>query len=49
MRLFDTHCHIASESFDEDRDAVIARFLAAGVARATVVADPCEEIPNQEP
>ena len=48
MRLFDTHCHIAAEQFDEDRDQVIARFLEAGVARATVVADPCEEIPNEE-
>lgn len=44
MRLFDTHCHIADPRFDADRQAVIDRFLAAGVARALVVADPREEI-----
>ena len=48
MRLFDTHCHIADEKFDEDRAEMIARFLDAGVARALVVADPREEAPNQE-
>ncbi len=44
MRLFDTHCHIADPRFDGDRDAVIRRFLDAGVQRALVVADPREEI-----
>ena len=44
MRLFDTHCHIADPRFDADREAVIARFLEAGVARALVVADPREPI-----
>ena len=44
MRLFDTHCHIADPRFDGDRDAVIRRFLDAGVARALVVADPREAI-----
>ena len=44
MRLFDTHCHIADPRFDADRDEVIARFLEAGVARATVVADPREPV-----
>ena len=48
MRLFDTHCHIADPRFDGDRDAVIQRFLDAGVRRALVVADPREEEPNQE-
>lgn len=48
MRLFDTHCHIADPRFDEDRDDVIRRFLEAGVRRALVVADPREEIPNEE-
>ena len=48
MKIFDTHCHIADPAFDEDRDAVIARFLESGVCRANVVADPCEEEPNQE-
>ena len=44
MRLFDTHCHIADPRFDADRDAVIRRFLDAGVARALVVADPREPV-----
>lgn len=47
MRIFDTHCHIASSAFDEDRSEVIARFLENGICRANVVADPCEEEPNQ--
>lgn len=47
MQIFDTHCHIASSAFDEDRSEVIARFLENGVCRANVVADPCEEEPNQ--
>lgn len=48
MKIFDTHCHIASSAFDEDVADVIARFREAGVCRANVVADPCEEEPNQE-
>ncbi len=48
MRIFDTHCHIADPAFDEDRAQVIARMREAGVCRANVVADPCEEDPNQE-
>ena len=48
MKIFDTHCHIASSAFDEDIADVIARFREAGVCRANVVADPCEEEPNQE-
>ena len=48
MRYFDTHCHIADEAFDADREDVVRRFLEAGVARATVIADPCEETPNEE-
>ena len=48
MRIFDTHCHIADRAFDEDRAEVIRRLKDAGVCRANVVADPCEETPNQE-
>ena len=48
IQLFDTHCHIADSAFDEDREQMIERFREAGVARALVVADPCEESPNQE-
>ena len=43
MRLFDTHCHIADECFDQDLAEVVARFREAGVARALVVADPREK------
>lgn len=49
MRLFDTHCHIADPRFDADREAVICRFLDAGVVRALVVADPREEIYDGDP
>lgn len=48
MQIFDTHCHIADEAFDADIEDVIARFREAGVCRANVVADPCEEQPNQQ-
>ena len=48
MKIFDTHCHIADPAFDEDRAVVISRFRESGVCRANVVADPCEEDPNQE-
>ncbi len=44
MRLYDTHCHIADPRFDDDREAVVARMLDAGVARALVVADPREPV-----
>ena len=48
MRIFDTHCHIADPAFDADRAEVLRRMREAGVCRANVVADPCEEEPNQE-
>lgn len=31
MRLFDTHAHLLSEKFDEDRDALIARLPDLGI------------------
>ena len=48
MQIFDTHCHIADESFDADRSDVIARMRENCVCRANVIADPCDETPNQE-
>ncbi len=48
MILFDTHCHISDERFAEDFDEMLARFKDAGGRRALVVADPCDEEPNQE-
>ncbi len=48
MKLFDTHGHLTDKAFDEDRARVIANMRAAGVERAIVVADPCEDEPNQE-
>ena len=48
MQIFDTHCHIADPAFDEDRAVVLSRMREECVCRANVVADPCEEEPNQE-
>ncbi len=31
MRLFDSHCHLEEEAFDEDREEVIKRAIQAGV------------------
>ena len=39
MRLFDTHCHINDERFDEDRSETIARMHEGNVERAVVVGD----------
>ena len=47
MRIFDTHCHLADPAFDDDLNETIARMREAGVCRANVVCDPCEEEPNQ--
>lgn len=38
IEFIDTHCHLESEKFDADRDAVIDRALAAGVTRMICVA-----------
>lgn len=36
MRLFDTHCHLNDESFQDDLDAVIARAHEAGVGEIVI-------------
>ena len=38
MRLFDSHCHLDDERFDEDREQVYAQIRAAGVEKFTCVA-----------
>lgn len=48
MQIFDTHCHIADPAFDLDRSEVLDRMRNVGVCHANVVADPCEEEPNQQ-
>ena len=35
--LFDSHCHVNEERFDEDREAVLARMQAYGVTRYAVI------------
>ena len=38
MNLIDTHCHLNFDSYDEDRDEVLARAQEAGVARLIIPA-----------
>ena len=38
IRLFDSHSHLNADAFDSDRDAVVERMKAAGMAGALVVA-----------
>ncbi|MCB1155011.1 TatD family hydrolase [bacterium] len=38
MEIIDSHCHLDMEPFNEDRDAVIARAIEAGVTRMVTIA-----------
>jgi len=46
MRLVDTHCHVDFGHFDEDREAIFARFAAAGGQWLVAVAVDVENIPR---
>ncbi|MDQ6967705.1 MAG: TatD family hydrolase, partial [Mariprofundaceae bacterium] len=46
MQLFDTHCHIDFEHFDDDRDDVFARMRDEGVSRIVAVAVELEQTPR---
>jgi TatD DNase family protein len=37
--LIDTHCHLAAEQFEADRDQVLARAWGAGVAQVVVIGE----------
>jgi len=46
MQLFDTHCHIDFEHFDDDRDDVFTRMQEAGITRIVAVAVELEQTPR---
>ena len=41
--MFDSHCHLADEAFDDDLDAVVARAQEAGLAGALCILDATNE------
>lgn len=46
--FIDTHCHIGADAFDADRDEVIARMRAAGMAAAVSIACDDADLPKLE-
>ena len=48
MYFIDSHSHLNSDAFDEDRDEVIARMKAAGMVAAMVVGCEMDDLPKVE-
>jgi len=46
MQLFDTHCHVDFDHFDDDRNEVFERMQEAGVTRIVAVAVELEQTPR---
>ncbi len=46
VQLFDTHCHVDFEHFDDDRNEVFERMQDAGVTRIVAVAVELEQTPR---
>ena len=53
MQVFDTHAHLLSDAFDDDREQVIARIQAAGVClcmeAGTTLEDSAQAVAQAEP
>lgn len=41
--LFDSHCHLTADAFDEDREATLARAREAGVERLVTIASDADD------